>query len=193
MVNTGAEGGEKPDAPARPGARVRLDGVAELLDDARLDEAAQRRRQRRWREQRGRASLGMVDVLLHAVACRHHVTISTASGATATGTVDAVGADVVVLHTGSRQMWCSLDHLDAVEVERVAPGDPADRSELELEDLLERHPHEVELAVTTVGASVFRGTVLAVGDSLVLRCETPDREVALAIDRICLVSAPARS
>lgn len=129
----------------------------------------------------------VVSALLGAMGRR--ATLHPADGVPAlVGEVVAVGADVVELRSGATDWWVPLAAIVAVEAEEVRPGDPQDRSTVELVDLL---TDEVEsdrpVAVRLHGGTVLRGVVVGVGASLVLRLEHPAHDAVVALDRIVAV------
>ena len=129
----------------------------------------------------------VVSALLGATGRR--VTVHLADGAPALiGEVVAVGADIVELRSGSTDWWVPLAAIAAVEAADLRPGDPQDRSTVELVDLL---TDEVEsdrpVVVRLRGSTVLHGVVAGVGASLVLRLEQPERAAVVALERIVAV------
>lgn len=133
------------------------------------------------------ADTTVVSVLLGATGRR--VTVHPADGAPAlVGEVVAVGADVVELRSGSTDWWVPLAAIAAVEATDARPGDPMDRSTVELVDLLtDEVDSDRPVVVRLHGGSVLQGVVAGVGASLVLRLEHPERAAVVALERIAAV------
>ena len=117
------------------------------------------------------------------------MTLHSIDGAPAlVGEVVAIGADVVELRSGSTDWWVPLAAVAAVEAAELRPGDPKDRSTVELADLLtDEVDRDRPVAVRLHGGTVLQGVVAGVGASLVLRLEHPDRTAVVALDRIVAV------
>ncbi len=183
MVNPHEEGG---DAPGGGGAPHQAD-VDGLVAAARQSDAALRRRRRRWQEQRRAEARSLDDVLLGAVGER--VVVHLDGGATVAGVVEVVGHRVAQLDVTGRVGWVAIDAAVAVELGSVRPGDPADRVDTSLVDVLDdlaADRAEVRLGLRN-GVHVA-GTVTATGASVELRRSDTVGVVVLRLDAIASVT-----
>jgi hypothetical protein len=183
VVNsTPTDGGN---GPGRP------DDLARFAASARVDDAIRDRRRRQHLTSRALDEVDTVRTLLGAVD--HHVTVHLAAAtATVSGTVYAVGRDVVELHAGPATWWVALGAVGAVETDGALLGDPADQSDTGLHELLAGLVDSA-VPVTVVlssGASVV-GEVVAAGAALVLTTDRPEHRTVVALEHIAAISRPS--
>lgn len=160
MVNSDSAGG---DVPARW-----TDAADAFVAEERVDDAVADRRRERWSRERRAEATTLRDALRGSTGsvCTLHL----CTGDRATGTVVAVGSDVVELDAahGDRS-WIALVGIVAAEVEpgRRATGSAGDAMSLAsvLEDL---RAERAVVALTLDGGTVLSGEVTASGDAVTL-------------------------
>lgn len=160
MVNPSDEEGEIPTAG---------DPAESLATHARRESAALERRRRDAIGQRAVESRSITATLVGALD-RHAVIHAHGWSEPLTGTVVAVGADVVELPVGTTNWFVSIDSIDAVGVSAGASvGDPGERSSTSIADVITDLADE-ELPVVLVLTSGQRigGTPVAHGETLVM-------------------------
>lgn len=185
MVNTHSDGGEKRSTDA--GALDRF------VAAARVDEAVRERRRAQHRALLAQETALVSDVLLGALQDpdTHPVTLHLRGGSSVTGQLGGLGADVVDLSTASHHWWLALEHVLAVETGAGLHGDPADRDEVRLVDLLGDlvdTGHEIQVLLGS--GSELHGEVRAAGSALVLAAAHPPRTVVVALEAISGVRRP---
>lgn len=165
--------------------RPDVDDVARL---ARIGDAVRDRHRRSAAEFRRLEDASLVTVLL---GCHDAiVTVHTSAGTEQVrGTVRAVGADVVEVLDGRRTWWLHLGAVTAVEGADLSPGDPADRAETSLWDLLaDLVDSDRPVAALLTGGTTVHGTVRAAGAALRLRQAQPDRDVVISPKHLVAVA-----
>ncbi len=162
------------------------DGVSldEELSAARVDAAAQARRQSRWTAERRAGERSLVDVLVAATGAV--VVVGTADGAEHRGQVGTTGADAVELTTGPAQLVLPLAHV--VTVRTTGPvGRMAPRGDWTLvEALTDLVGTGRNVRVGVVGAHTLVGEVESVGELLTLR--TPNGTAYVEVGAVASVA-----
>jgi hypothetical protein len=181
VVNTHGEGGEKRSADA--------DDVERFAAAARVDEAVRQRRRAQHLHARAAEGAGVVDALLGALG--DSATLHLSGGTSLTATVEGLGEDVVDVRTSSQRWWLALDAVLAVESSSPLRGDPADRDDVTLLDLLgDLVDSGQQVLVALESSALIHGEVIAAGESLVLRTPHPPRSVVVSLAAIAGVRRP---
>ena len=181
MVNTHGNGGENRSSNA--------DDVERFAAAARVDEAVRERRRARHLQGRAAEGAGVADALLGALG--HTATLHLSGGTSLTATVEGLGEDVVDVSTTSQHWWLALDAVLAVESTTPLRGDPADRDEVTLLDLLGDLVDSAREVLVALGSgALIHGEVLAAGESLVLSTPHPPRSVVVSLAAIAGVRRP---
>ncbi len=97
------------------------------LAEGRTDEAAAQRGRARWARQIAAESATFAGVLIDLAERRDHVTLLLRSGRRHAGTITAVGADFVVLHSATADALVSLGALAGVRTDTSATEALGDR------------------------------------------------------------------
>lgn len=158
-----------------------LDDVARR---ARVGDAVRDRHRFAATEARRTERITMASALLGALD--RSVTIHVTAGPEPfTGTVLAVGDDVVELTSPARTWWFRLGEITALEAPGPAAGDPGDRSTTSLVELLtDLVDADLPVTVLTRGGPTFHGTVHSLGAALWLRQQHPERTTMLDLDHV---------
>lgn len=201
MVNPAEEGGEFPDGgdggpdgggggPDDHGVQPDEHGVDGLVAAARQSDAALRRRRRRWREVRRSGERTVDDALIGAVGER--VVGHLVGGAEVAGTLEVVGLDVARIDLAGRRCWVALREIAAVELASGRPGDPADRDDTTLGDVLDDLAAErTEVSIDLRSGTRLGGTLVAAGASVELR--RPDRDDVVVVRPEVVASVTVRA
>jgi hypothetical protein len=161
--------------------------IEDLIDAARGDEAASARARERWLARQAEASATLVGSLVDLAEAGAPIAITCVGARTITGTMRAVGTDVVVV--AERGGDSVLVRIGAIALVRPAPGgapvdaargDRAAALDLTLVELLDRLAGErPDVAVSLDTADVVSGALVAVGaDVLTVRLAAGDGGVA---------------
>jgi hypothetical protein len=164
---------------------------AELTDLARRAHVADAVRDRHRSaavEARRREHATIVDVLLGAVDRRVVLHMCAGPGQIA-GEVTAVGVDLVEIRADRQLWWVTLSAITAVGASSLSAGDLADRSAVQLADLLtDLVDTDRPVAVVLRGGTTLHGTVESVGAALWLRTEHPVGTQVVELDHLLAVS-----
>ena len=157
---------------ARPSSSLSA-RLHQLIDDVRVDDAADARARERWLRTAAEADATLAGVLLDLGERDAHVGIATVEGRRVLGTIEVVGADFIAVRTDAGHEV--LLAIDAVASVRTAPSlDPAvgDRvmtTDLRLGDLLSELAAErarVRLVLRD-GGDVVAGELRSIGQDVV--------------------------